>query len=170
MPTRTPPRRHGWLRLRNPALSGVLDAGKGVAQRAQAHDAQAERLGVEVLEAEGGSGPRPGFFPGLEPDPLAELVGRGLPGPAEEAVQLKAQPLLFPAGVGPQELPRDLGVPPLALPPAGALGDLQLQVFPDVQGRYRGAPQLSVEHPEAWPRVVQVAELAHEPFSVLRPA
>src|SRR5580698_11478951 len=81
-----------------PAVSGVLEAGKGLAQRVQAHAAQAERLGVEVLEAEGGSGPRLGIFPGLEPDPLAELVGRGLPGPAEEAVQLKAQPLLFPAG------------------------------------------------------------------------
>src|ERR1700734_4168459 len=86
----------------------VLEAGKGLAQRVQAYGAQAECLGVEVLEAEGGSGPRLGIFPGLEPDPLAELVGRGLPGPAEEAVELKAQPILFPAGVGPQELPCDL--------------------------------------------------------------
>src|SRR6266568_9602000 len=64
----------------------VLAAGQGLTQRVQAHGAQAERLGVEVLEAEGTSGPGLGFFPGLEPDSLAELVGRDLPGPAEVAV------------------------------------------------------------------------------------
>jgi hypothetical protein len=78
---------------------------------------------VEVLEAKGTSGPGFGFFPGLEPDSFAELVGRDLPRPAEIAVQFEAQPLLVPAGVGPQELPGGPGIPALALPPAGALGD-----------------------------------------------
>src|SRR5207248_9871730 len=124
----------GWLRpvsrtWRESGLQGphevavpVLAARQGLTQRVQAHGAQAERPGVEVLEAEGTSGPGFGFFPGLEPDSLAELVGRDLPRPAEVAVQFEVQPLLVPAGVGPQELPGDLSVPALALPPAGALG------------------------------------------------
>src|SRR5277367_5790358 len=82
-----------------------LDSGEGVAERVQAHGAQAERLGVEVLEAKGFSGPRLGLVPGLQPDPLTKLVGRGLAGPAEEAVQQEAQLLLLLVGVGPQELP-----------------------------------------------------------------
>src|SRR5690349_4328486 len=85
-----------------------------------------------------------GLFPGLEPDPLAQLVGRGLPGPAEVAVQLEAQLAFVPAGVGTQELPGDLGVPALALAPAGALGDLQFQVHADVEGHDGGAHHLAV--------------------------
>ena len=85
---------------------------------------------MKVLEAEGTSGPGFGFFPGLEPDSLAELVGRDLPRPAEVAVQFEAQPLLLPAGVGPQELPGGPGIPALALPPAGALGILSSRCTP----------------------------------------
>jgi hypothetical protein len=61
-----------------------LDAGKRLAQRVKTHSAQAECLGVKVLEAEGASGSCPGIRPGLQPDPLAQLVGRGLTGQAEE--------------------------------------------------------------------------------------
>jgi len=42
-----------------------LDAGKRLAQRVKTHRAQAERLGVKVLEAEGSSGPCHGILPGL---------------------------------------------------------------------------------------------------------
>jgi hypothetical protein len=47
------------------ALLSVLDAGKRLAQRVKAHSAQAECLGVKVLEAEGSSGPCHGILPGL---------------------------------------------------------------------------------------------------------
>jgi hypothetical protein len=52
-----------------------LDPGQGLAQRVQAHAALGERPGMEILEAEGASSPLRGFFPGLEPDPPAQLVG-----------------------------------------------------------------------------------------------
>jgi hypothetical protein len=44
------------------------------AQRVKTHSAQAERLGVKVLEAEGCSGSCHGILPGLEPGPFAKLV------------------------------------------------------------------------------------------------
>src|SRR6202034_4612245 len=116
--------------------------------------------GVEVFEAEGASRLGPGLVPGLEPDPLAELVGRCLSGPAEVAVQFEAQVILVPAGLGSQELPGDLRVPALALAPASAGWNLQLQVYPDVQGHAGSALQLTAEHPEVRPRVVQVSKLS----------
>jgi hypothetical protein len=51
-----------------------LDAGKRLAQRVKTHSAQAERLGVKVLEAEGCSGSCHGILPGLQPDPFTNLV------------------------------------------------------------------------------------------------
>src|ERR1700684_972873 len=90
------------------------DPGQRRAERVKTHGAQAERPGVEVLEAEGPAGPRPGVLPGLQPDPLAEPVRRGLTGQAEAAAQLGAELPFVPAGVGAQELPGELGVPALA--------------------------------------------------------
>ena len=46
-------------------ISVSLYAGKRLAQGVKAHGAQAECLGVKVLEAEGCSGPCHGILPGL---------------------------------------------------------------------------------------------------------
>ena len=43
----------------------LLDMGKRLAQRVKTHSAQAECLGVKILEAEGSSGPCHGILPGL---------------------------------------------------------------------------------------------------------
>src|SRR5215469_6570329 len=125
---------------------------------------------MKVLEAEGCSGPCPGILPGLEPAPFTKRVGRGLTWQAEAATQLGAQLPFIPAGVGAQELPGDLGIPALALVPAGAPWSIQFQVHPDVEGHLGGEQLLTVEHPEICPRVVQVSELSHEPLRVERPS
>src|ERR1700733_9032931 len=73
-----------------------LDAGERLAQQVKAHGAQAECLGVKVLEAEGCPGPCLGILPGLQPDPFAQLVGRGLTRQAEAAAQLGARRMVMP--------------------------------------------------------------------------
>ena len=55
-------------------FASSLDAGKRLAQRVKTHSAQAERLGVKVLEAEGCSGSCLGILPSLQPDPFTNLV------------------------------------------------------------------------------------------------
>jgi pimeloyl-ACP methyl ester carboxylesterase len=59
---------------RTAARPASLDAGKRLAQRVETHSAQAERLGVKVLEAEGSSGPCHGILPGLQPGPFTKGV------------------------------------------------------------------------------------------------
>ena len=109
------------------------DAGERLTQRIKTHGAQAKRLGVKVLEAEGRSVSRDGVLPGLQPDPLTEPVGRGLPRQAETATELGAQLPFVPAGVGAQQLPGERGVHPLAFAPPGAPWHVEFQVHPDVQ-------------------------------------
>jgi hypothetical protein len=74
------------------------------------------------------------------------------------------------AGVRAQELPGQLGVPGLAVVPAGARRYGQLQVHADVDDHLRGVQQLLVEHPEPVAGVIEVAQLVHEPFGVQCPA
>ena len=134
--------------------------------------AEVEGLAVELLEVEVGALAGLGVVAGLQPDALADLVGRGLAGPAEVAVELEAQVLVGHAAVGAHELPAQLGRPALARVEAERVvaRDLQLEVHADVDD-HAGRPQrLRVEHAEPVARVGQVAEVVHQPLGVERPA
>ena len=76
---------HSDLRFTPTDDAAYSDEGERPAQRVEAHGAQAECLGVEVLEAEGCAGPCHGILPGLQPGPLAELAGGCLARQAEAA-------------------------------------------------------------------------------------
>ena len=105
-----------------------------------------------------------------QPQPLADLVRRRLPRPAEVAVDLVGAVRRIGDRAGEQELEPELRRPPLALVEPGAGRDLQLQVHADVDHDARRPEQLGVEHAEQVAVVVEVAELAHQPFGVQRPA
>ena len=88
-------------------LASVSASGQGLSQQCalegvQAYGADVQGLGVERLEVEAG----PGFElgPDLLPEPLAHLVGRGLPRPAEVAGELELQLPLADVQVGLEEL------------------------------------------------------------------
>src|SRR5262249_14210803 len=110
--------------------------------------------------------------PSLQPDPLAHLVGRGLAGPAEVAVELEAQALVRYPAVCAQELPAQLGRPSLARvePERVVPRDLQLQVHPDVDDHPGRPERLAVQHAELVARVLKVTELVHQVLRVEGPA
>ena len=62
--------------------------GEGLAQDVQPHAAQAQRSGVEVLQARSA---RKRAIPRVLPQPLPDRVRRRLPRPSQVAVQLEAQ-------------------------------------------------------------------------------
>ena len=76
------------------------------------------------------------------------------------------------AAVLAHELQAELGRPGLAgvEPERVVARDLQLQVHADVDDDPRGPEALAVEHAELVARVVEVAELVHQPLGVQRPA
>ena len=109
-PTASPPRRtdgpaHG---------SPVLQPGKARLQHVEAHGTEVEGVAVEALQVEVRALARLGLVARPQPDPLADLVRRRLPRPAEVAVQLEAQVLVRHPAVGAHELPAQLRGPPLA--------------------------------------------------------
>jgi len=142
-------------RLSKPARScrALLAAGQGLTQRVQAHGAQAERLGVEVLEAEGTSAlALASSLPG------ARLVRRACrTGPARASRgsgAVRSAAASGPSWSGPAELQ---AIPAFQRSPSRQpvpLGS-PVQVHPDVQGHGGGGHHLHVEHPEIRPRVVR---------------
>ena len=114
---------------------------------------------------------------GLEPDALADLVRRRLAGQAEVALDLELDELVVHPAVQPHELQAELGRPRLAGVEGGAADaepvvrrDLQLEVHADVDDDAGRAQRLAVEHAEQVGRVVEEAELLHQPLGVERPA
>src|SRR6185437_1786819 len=147
-----------------------LQPGQRRLERVEAEAAERERLAVELLEVERRALARLRVRAGLKPDPLAQLVGRRLARPAEIAVELEAQHLVADPHVRAQELPGQFRVPGLALVPAGARGDRQLQVHAEVDDDPGGAQHLSVEHAEQVAGILQVAEFFHQPLGIQSPA
>src|SRR5437016_4645957 len=84
-----------------------------LSQRVQADATDVERAAVEVLEVEGVAFALADLVAQLHPEPLADLVGRRLTGPAEVAVELEAQEALLHVGVAGEEGP-GLVIGPLA--------------------------------------------------------
>ena len=119
---------------------------------------------MEVLDVEAVAAG--GLVAGLLPQPLADLVRRRLARPAEVAVQLEADEALGHVHVGLQERPGLLGVPGAAAP---GVGTPLPEVHADVEHDAGGAEALRVEHAEAVSRVVEEAEVGHQPFGVQRP-
>src|SRR5437764_718552 len=74
------------------AIGGRLGPGSEtrelVAQWAEAHAAEVERVAVELLQVEVRAVPSLGIGPGFQPHAFADLVADGLAGPAEVAVDL----------------------------------------------------------------------------------
>src|SRR5690349_9703115 len=91
----------------------MSEAGEGLAEGVEAQRAEVERVRVEPAQVERRALTGLGLVAGLEPDALADLVRRRLAGPAQVAVQLEAQHLVADAAVRAQELPAQLGRPPL---------------------------------------------------------
>ena len=110
------------------------------------------------------------FLASLQPDPLAQLVRRCLPRPAQVAIQLEAQHAVVGVHAGMQELPGQHGVPGLARAPGRVRGDRQLQVHAQVHHHPGGPEQLPVQHPEKVAGVGEVPEFLHQPLRVQRPA
>src|SRR3954451_22749115 len=149
----------------------MSEPGERLAERVEAQRAEAESVPVEGLEIEAGALALSRLVPRLEPDPLAHLVGRGLPGPPEVTLPLEAQHLFVHPAVRAQELPAQLRRPAFAGVEAERVvpGDLQLQVHADVDDDAGGPQRLAVQHAEALARIPQVAEIVHQAFGVQRP-
>src|SRR4051812_22141067 len=78
-------------RSRSPAQECPLQAAERCPQRVEPDRAEVEGGGVELLEVELGALVRFHLVPGLQPDPLPDLVRRRLTRPAEVAVDLEPQ-------------------------------------------------------------------------------
>ena len=91
----------------------------------------------------------PGRVAAFQPQPLADLVRRRLPRPAEVAVDLVGAVRRIGDRAGEQELEPELRRPALPLVEPGAGRDLQLQVHADVDHHARRPEQLGVEHARA---------------------
>ena len=106
----------------------------------------------------------------VEPHALPDLVADRLAGPAEVAVDLAAHEVLALAAVLDRERQRQLGRPPLAAVVRLVGRDLQFEVQPDVDDHPHRPHRLRGEHAHLVIGLVEVAELAHEPFRIQGPA
>src|SRR5690242_1727009 len=140
------------------AASGRSEALERVAQRVQPERAQVERGAVELLEVEVRALAPLRVLARLQPEPLADLVRRGLPGPAQVPVELEPQVLVRYPAVRAKELPAKLRGPPLAGVEAEGVvpRDLQFEVHADVDDHPAGAEALAVQQAELVARVLQV--------------
>ena len=104
-----------------------------------------------------------------QPHPLTDLVADRLTGKAEVPVDLARHEVGRELAALDHERERELGRPRLAgvVPLVG--GDGELEVHADVDDDAHRAHRLRAEHPQLVRRVVEVAELAHEPLGVERP-
>ena len=105
-----------------------------------------------------------------EPHPLADLVADRLAGQPEVAVDLARHEVGGELAALDHERERELGRPGLARVVALVGGDRELEVHADVDDDAHRAHRLRPQHPELVRGVVEVAELAHEPLGVERPA
>ena len=136
----------------------------------EAHRPQAERVGVEGLEVEARAVPGPRRVPAAQPHPLADLVGDRLAGQPEIAVHLARHEVGREVAALDHERQRQLRRPALPRVVALVVGDAQLEVQADVDDDPDRSHRLGAQHAELEGRVVEVAELAHEPLRVQRPA
>src|SRR5262245_32321242 len=74
-----------------PAVEAVSEPVERGLQRVETERAQVQGLPVELLQVERGTLAGLGVLAGLQPDPLADLVRRGLARPTQVAVDLEAQ-------------------------------------------------------------------------------
>src|SRR5690606_24112821 len=93
------------------ARRSASDALERLGEGRQTHRAKVQSVGVELLEAEVLALAGRVLLAGGHPQPLADLVRRRLPGPAEVAVALEAEHLVLDAAVGPHELEHLVRVP-----------------------------------------------------------
>src|SRR3954453_3360562 len=148
------------------------DAGQRLPHGVEAERPEVEGGAVERLEVERRALPGPHLLAGLEPDPLAHLVGGRLRRPAEVAVDLEDDGGVIHPAVLAHELQAELAGPALARVEAERVvaRDLELEVHTDVDDHPGRAEPLSVEHPQLVGRVLEVAEVVHQPLGVQRPA
>src|SRR5262249_29121155 len=141
-----------------------------VPQRPESHAAQVERIGVELLQVEGGAVALARVGAGLEPDPLADLVADGLARPTEVTIDLALHEVDRLAAAFDDERERELRCPRLADVLRLARRDRQLEVHPDVDDHTHGPHRLGAEHPELVRGILEIPELAHESLGVQRPS
>src|SRR5437763_1353969 len=150
--------------------STALRARQLAAELPEPHRSEVQRPGVEGLEVERVPDLLSGSLASLQPHALADLVADGLPRPTEIPVDLAPHEVLgHLAAALDCERERELGGPRLAGVVALVGRYRKLEVQPDVDDDAHRAQRLCPQHAELVCRVVEVAELAHEPLGVERP-
>src|SRR5699024_10231242 len=131
-----------WSKSKGMVKSGSGSAEERGAQGVQPDATDVERATVEGPEVEGCPLTSRRLLAHLQPEALADLVARRLPGPAEVAVELEAQGVLALVRVGGEEGPR-LVVGPRAAADLGRC--LEAAVHANVEHDPRRAQGLPVE-------------------------
>ena len=105
----------------------------------------------------------------VEPHSLADLVADRLTGHAQVAVDLRGHEVAWKPRSFDDERERELRRPHLARVVCLVDGNAQFEVHADVDDDSHGAHRLTAELAQLVERVVEVAELLHQPLCIQRP-